>query len=60
MKKIESNFAFLCDQAFFCSNGKLNIIGVFKEIYSNRLPMIHPQMYVVSNTVIKGKGEYKL
>lgn len=59
MENIKSNFAFLCDLAFFSEGGKLNIIGVFKNIFGHKLPIFHPQMYIVSSMSIKGDGNYE-
>lgn len=59
MENIKSNFAFLCDMAFFSEGGKLNIIGVFKNIFGHKLPIVHPQMYIVSSVSIKGDGNYE-
>lgn len=58
-KNIKQNFAFLCDLAFFGEGGKLNIIGIFKNINGRRLPLQHPQMFVVSSISIKGSGNYE-
>lgn len=58
-KNIKFNFAFLCDSAFFSEGGKLNIIGIFKNIHGRKLPLQHPQMFIVSNVSIKGSGNYE-
>lgn len=56
---ISSNFALVCDLAFFGDAGKLSIIGIFKNINGKALPLQHPQMFVVSSILIKGSGNYK-
>jgi hypothetical protein len=49
------NFAHICDYAFFGEAGKVNIIGIFKNITVLKLPAVHPQMFIVTNiTVDKG------
>jgi hypothetical protein len=59
MENIKSNFAFICDQAFFSEGGKLNVIGIFKKINGKTLPLQHPQMYIVSSVFIEGSGTFE-
>jgi len=59
MENIKSNFAFLCDQAFFSEGGKLNVIGIFKNINGKNPPIVHPQMFIVSSVYLKGAGKYE-
>lgn len=58
-ESIKLNFAFLCDSAFLSEGGKLNIIGIFKNINGLKLPLQHPQMVVVTNININRRGTYK-
>lgn len=44
------NFCHLCDYASFAENGKINIMGIFQNIASTKLPVVHPQMFVVLST----------
>lgn len=37
----------ICDNAFADQAGKLNIIGIFDEIYAPRIPAVHPKMTLV-------------
>ncbi|MCG2694816.1 hypothetical protein L6261_01910 [Candidatus Parcubacteria bacterium] len=58
MSKPKLNFLHICDYVSF-SEGKLNILGVFKNINANSLPMVHSQMFVVSNLTLEKGGKYK-
>ncbi len=53
------NFVLLCDYAFFSEGGKLNIIGIFKEIFTKTLPLVHTEMFVVTNIFVDVEGHYK-
>jgi len=58
MVEIKSNFAFLCDLAFFDERKKLSIIGIFKQIEFKNIPAQYTQFFVVSSVTIKGSGDY--
>jgi hypothetical protein len=53
------NFGFICDYASFSENGKLNILGIFKNINGTSVPLVHPQLYIVVNILIDKPGNYK-
>lgn len=53
------NFGFVCDYASFGMGGKLNILGIFKNINGLDLPIIHPQLFIVVNVLIDKEGTYK-
>lgn len=56
MKIIPVEFALFCDYASLSVDGKLNLVGVFERIVTEKTPAIHPQMFVVSKMIIpKGK-----
>jgi hypothetical protein len=57
-ENIKLNFAILCDYAFFSEGGKLNIIGIFKNISPVSFPYSHPQMFVTTNILVKTDGEH--
>lgn len=58
MTDVKLNFLHVCDYVSF-SEGKLNILGVFKSINTNSVPVIHPQMFLVANVGINKSGKYK-
>lgn len=58
MADVKLNFLHVCDYVSF-SEGKLNILGIFKNINSNSVPVIHPQMFAVVNVKISKSGKYK-
>lgn len=58
MEDIKQNFLHVCDYVSF-SEGKLNILGVFKNINTNTVPVVHPQMFIVANVKINKSGKYK-
>jgi len=39
--------------------GKVNILGIFKNIFGQNFPITHPQLYVVSNISVANSGTYK-
>lgn len=43
------HFAHICDTAFLSKDNKLNIIGVFENIYANKFPFHFPRLTVVFN-----------
>jgi len=59
MEIAKLNFMHLCDYASAGENGKLNVLGIFENIFSNATPFIHPQLYIVTNISIKKIGNYK-
>ena len=46
------NFVHLCDNAFLSAEGKLNLIGIFKNISVVKFPASHPTMTVVVNITV--------
>lgn len=52
MENVKLNFAHLCDMAFLSKEGKVNIIGIFKTIFSQNFPAIHPKFSVVISFLI--------
>lgn len=40
-------FAHLCDYATISREGKLSVLGIFSNINTTSLPMIHPMLFVV-------------
>lgn len=59
MENIKLNFIHLCDQAYI-ANGKVNIMGIFKDIYASQQPAIHPNMSLVFETLINDDKEHIL
>jgi len=49
---IEPSLAVLADCANVSQDGKINIMGVFEFIRTNKLPVVHPQLQLV--VVLKG------
>ncbi len=49
---VKLNFAHLCDMAFLSKEGKANIIGIFKTIYSHNFPVIHPKFSIVTSIIV--------
>lgn len=58
---VKLNFAHLCDNAFLSKEGKINIIGVFEEIYTSQIPDLNNKMFhsffIVTNFTVLA-GEY--
>ena len=52
MKIQPIEFALFCDYASLSMDGKLNLVGIFERILSEKTPATHPQMYVVSKILI--------
>lgn len=48
----------LCDSAFLSVENKLNIIGIFDNIYSTKVPTTHPLMFLVG-MISSDKPNYK-
>jgi hypothetical protein len=59
MENVKLNFAHICDYASFGEGGKLNILGIFKNINAAKFPVIHPQMFIVANILVDTAGTYK-
>lgn len=56
MKIQPIEYAVFCDYASVSMDGKLNLLGIFERIISEKIPAIHPQMFVVSKILIpRGK-----
>jgi hypothetical protein len=59
-ENIKLNFAHICDLAFLSQNGKANIIGIFRTIYSPNFPVKHPKFSVITSfTVLNFVGKHK-
>lgn len=56
---VKLNFAHICDYASFGEGGKLNILGIFKNINAVKFPVIHPQMFIIVNISVNTAGTYK-
>lgn len=41
---METSFALVCENVSQTSEGKLNLIGVFRQINANSFPVLHPAM----------------
>ena len=52
-------FSIFCDYASMSVDGKINLNGVFDRIAYQKLPVIHPQMFIVSKLLLP-KGEHKI
>ncbi len=60
-KKIELNFAHLCDTAFLSQTGRLNIINIIEYINVEKLPNVYPRLTLVINADLpKGKHKIKI
>lgn len=57
--KNKLNFLHICDYASAGDNGKLNVLGIFENIFSNEESMIHPQLFIVSNVSTSQSGNFK-
>lgn len=57
MDNIKLNFAHLCDMAFLSQEGKVNIIGIFKTIFSHNLPTVHPKFSVVVSFLVSNGSQ---
>lgn len=58
--KLKLNFAHVCDMAFLSQEGKVNIIGIFKIIFSAKFPTVHPKLSVVTSFDTKeSSGKHK-
>jgi len=44
---MEATLALLADGANVERGGKLNLLGVFDQVYADKFPYFHPEMYVV-------------
>lgn len=54
------NFAHICEQAFLSQEGKLNIIGIFQNITTKKLPFAYPKITCALNLNIREKAILKL
>jgi hypothetical protein len=55
---IQVPLALLADYANVSREGKINILGVFDQIYAASVPALHPQMQLVL-TLLADRGEAK-
>ncbi len=53
------NYGLVCDYASFSEGGKLNILGIFKNINAVSIPFTHPQLFIVVNISVEKEGKYK-
>lgn len=61
MKIQPIEFSLFCDYASLSVDGKLNLVGIFERIMTEKVPAVHPQMFVVSKILIpKGKHSITL
>jgi len=58
MSNIKLNFIHICDYASLADGEKLNVMGIFKNIFGFQLPIIHLQMFIVSNITVSEIREY--
>ena len=50
----------MCDLAFLSQGGKANVIGIFKAIFSNNFPTLHPKFSVITSiTMIDATGNHR-
>ncbi len=52
-------FSLFCDYASMSTDGKLSLNGIFDRILYEKLPVIQPQLFIVSKLVLP-KGEHKI
>lgn len=63
MEKIQTpsvNFAHLCEAAFLSQSGKLNIIGIFKNMTTQKLPFVYPKVSCAINLNINKESQLKI
>ena len=56
---IKLNFLHVCDYASLDRDGKLNILGIFKNISVAKIPSVHPQLFIVTNITVFKHGSFK-
>lgn len=54
-KKLELKSFHICDKAFFSEDKKLNVIGVFDQIFADTFPITHPFMSLA--TLFEGPSD---
>lgn len=52
-------YALFCDYASLSVDGKMNLNGIFDRIVTDKFPVTHPQMFVVSKLILP-QGEHKI
>jgi len=57
---MQINFIHICNYAFLSQDGKLNVIGIFKQINARKFPYIHPKISVVTNITINEDIKLKI
>lgn len=57
-KKLELKSFIICDKAFFSEDKKLNIIGIFDQIFADTYPVTHPFMSLA--TMFEGSANQSL
>jgi len=58
-KNIKLNFLHICDYASFGERGKLNILGIFKNINILKIPTVYPQLFIVTSIIVANSGSFK-
>lgn len=46
--KLNATLLLIADYANTTADNKLNVMGIFTQVYSTNFPTIHPQMYLVA------------
>jgi hypothetical protein len=59
MKPNPVQYSVFCDYASISSDGKLNLNGIFEQIFAKSVPARHPQMYLVTKFQLP-KGEHNI
>ena len=59
MEDIKLNFLHICDYASVSIGGKLNVLGIFENIFSSSNDFTHPQLCIVTNIHIARNGTFK-
>jgi len=52
-------FSILCDYASLSVDGKLNLNGMFEHIMAKEVPVVHPQLFVVTKFILP-EGEHNI
>jgi hypothetical protein len=59
MENIKLNFLHVCDYASLSEGGKLNVLGIFENVFSDRENVVYPRLFIVSNVSFYKPGSYK-
>ncbi|MCK5386664.1 MAG: hypothetical protein KAJ39_05735 [Gammaproteobacteria bacterium] len=60
MSKPKLIFSHICDHVLISQEGKLSVIGIFKEINGINIPSIHPLMILVFEINLGDKESHRL